>query len=95
MIGRVSEEHGGGEPRLLDRVAVHRFEEAFEAGSAEARIAQHHHAVVVAREYPEAERTLVDRVGLAQAVVEGIRVSVELGQERVEQHLGRCHGSRW
>ena len=88
MVRRVLEEHGARQALVPDGAAVHRLQEALEPGPAEALVAQDRDAVLVAREHPEAERTLVHGVGLAQAMVVRERVGIEPRQERVEQDLG-------
>src|SRR6185295_20113005 len=84
---RVAEEHGARQLRFLAVVAVDAREHLLELFAAEALIAQHGHAVLVAREHPEAHRALVDGLLLAQPPVERIGIGVELRQQRVEEDL--------
>src|SRR5437660_268133 len=86
------------QPRVVRRVAIqHRVPHpawhfGAEAGGDErgerfldkARIAQHRRHVLVAGEHPEAERTLMDGVFGAQAVVGRIRIRQELRVHRIE-----------
>ena len=70
VVRRIAEEHGAGQAAGLGLLAVLGRQDGLEAVAAEARIAQRRDAVVVAREHPEAERAQVDRIALAQALVE-------------------------
>ena len=95
MIGRVAEEHRAREGRLLRLVAVDRGEHLLELLASEARVAQDVDAVVVARQHPESQRAVVDRLLLAQPPIERVRVGVELRQQRIEQELVAAgHGQR-
>src|SRR5438552_2988627 len=92
VVGRIAEEHRAREAALLALLPVHGGEQGLEGFAPEAGIAQAHDHVVIAREDPEAHGGLVDGVFLAELVIEGIRIGVELGEERIEEDLGRRHG---
>ena len=91
VVGRVAEQHRARQRRLLGGVAVHRREHLLELLAPEPLVAQDGHAVLVAREHPEAHRRLVHGILLAQPPVERVRIGVELGQERIEQDFGGRH----
>jgi hypothetical protein len=93
VVGRIAEEHRARETAGLRLLAVLGREDGLEAVAPEARVAQGRDAVFVAGEDPEAERAQVDRIGLAQASVERVRVGVEGGRERVEE-VGLRHAAQ-
>src|SRR5215472_9071518 len=91
MVGRIAPQHRTREIALRALELVVGLEQWRKAIAAIARIAQARDDVVVAREHPEAHGTLVDGVLLAQGMVEGVRVCVELRQERIEGRLSYRH----
>jgi len=91
VIGRVAEQHRPGEAACLRVATVDRGEQLLEPVAPEAPVAEDHDDVVVPGEHPESGRSLVHGRAGAKAVIEGIGVGVELGQERIEEFLVRRH----
>ena len=90
VVRWILEQHVAGARGVLGQ-AEPGFHELGHALAAEARIAQDHDRVVVARAHPESERALVHGVFFAEGTVERIRIRVELRNERIEYGLTGCH----
>src|SRR5262249_62260831 len=93
MVGRIAPQHRTREIALRALELIVGLEQWREAIAAITRITQARDDVVVAREDPEAHGILVNGILLAQSMVEGVRVRVELGEARVEDGIGCRHES--
>ena len=86
MVRRVAVQHRDPHPRRH----LHAEARGHDAGDRllrEARVAKHRDHVLVAGKDPEAERTVMDGILGAQAVVGRIGIHYELGIHRIEVHV--------
>jgi len=91
VIRGISHEHRARKIAFRGLWPIDSFDQWGKAIAAITRIAQARDDIVIAREDPEAQGTLVDGIFLAQRLVERVRIRVEFGQARIENRLNHRH----